>query len=346
MDSTGANSYPPLFTIQSQCTEIHIDKAQVTIDRIVLTTFYLPFKTLDNALHAISTNKKDTGTRNRNGTINPHERIKTYSLQGKRLSVPYDTYHDSNEPQRLFITLDEPDGIMMEAVNKIFLSFNIVPFVSKIEIAWDFYTGNVLLLQEWMEKHLWLSYNRKGVLRYKNTFYVSDLRNSVKGIRIYPRPKNADHYTYLRLELELHRSVIKKLGIQFPIFAEQFPSDFAKYFRFHHLAFGRLTKAYLRKNRLDKPRIKRNVSHPARGGAEFLLQQQYAGEIRSIKHLHSRTVERKGKYLFVKYHPSSLVEQMEKVKGLGLSNPSRFMEPFAELNHIISNLPHEQGFCL
>lgn len=198
-----------------------------------------------------------------------------------------------------------------------------------------------------MEEHLWLFHNRKGVERYKNTFYISDLRNSVKGIRIYPRPKNSARYTYLRLEFEIHRSLIKKLGISFPVTAEQLPSDFSKYFRLQGLVYEKLTKSYLRKNRLNKPKIKRNVSHPVRGGAEFLLQQQYAGDVTAIKRMYTRKVIRtQNKRLLVKYHPSSLVEKMEAVKALGLSNSTRFMEPLTDFNHIVSSLAYEQGFCL
>lgn len=329
MLTTVPDSYVPPLTIYSDCIDIIIDLIQVTLDRIVLVTFYISFQNIDNLLKVKGKILNDTGITNKDGSLSHVERIRTYLLQGKRISILYDTYHSSNEPQMLRIILDEPDGIMMEAVNGIFNTLKIVPFVSKIEIAWDFYTNQVLQLKDWMEGHLWLCHNRKGFSWCEKTSYISDLRQSVKGIRIYPRPKDAIHRTHLRLELELHRAIIKRLGIQLPITSEQLPSDFAKFFRFCQIDFEKLEKAHLRANGLHRGEIKRNASHRARYWTGDLLRQQFSSDVRSIR---------------VEY--SSLVEKMERVKGLGLSNPTRFMDSLDEISLIINKLAQDQGFCL
>jgi len=331
MNTNTPNSYVSLFTIHSDNTDIIIDSIQVTIDRIVLTCTYSSLENIDTLLKTKGKLAKDQWTKDKNGTINYFKRIRTYSIHNKQVSILYykDKYCNENKPQGLTIITDEPDGIIMEELDNIFYKLNTTPKVSKVEIAWDFYTEQALLLKLWIKDHLWVRYNRKGSGKYKNTDYYSNPRESTKGLRCYPRPKNESPPTHLRLELELHRSILYKSGITFPITPEQLSIDFTKYFQFHDIDYAKLKNTYLRMYGAYKCGVNLRATHPARRHASQIYQQQIGSNIDSIHR-----------------QESFLIEKMEKVKKLGVKNHTRFLKPIDEINWIINNLAHEQGFCL
>ena len=338
MTFTTTNSYAYHFTKHLQEPYIIIEKIHTTVDKIVLTRVYTSLEDIHNQLIENGKTQKDTGTRRKDGTVDVNRRLRTYRLHGKEIAILYTAYLPENLPQDLSIIIHEPDHTIMEEVDVILQILNTSPSVSKIELAWDFYTNQAILLKMWFRDHLWLCYNRKGCStykdydddpRYKNTDYISNPRDSTKGIRVYPRPIGSSPSEYLRLELQLNRPVIRKMGIKFPLTPSQLSIDYKKFFRFCCIDYDRLVKSYLRHLNADRYQINHRATHPLRRHAGALYQQQLSSDITSIQR-----------------NKLTLVEKMASIKKLGLSNHTRFLKPLEELERIISELACAQGFSI
>ncbi|MBW2365482.1 MAG: hypothetical protein JRF25_10560 [Deltaproteobacteria bacterium] len=127
----------------------------------------------------------------------------------------------------------------------IFLKLQILPKVSKAEFAFDYYTDSPSWLLEEIAKHLFLSHNREEGFSFKTSFYTNDIRSSSKGIRCYLGPKNKKK-EFVRLELQLNRSVIRKLNIEFPLYKSDLNKiDFLKLFCFRQIDWDKLVKNYV-----------------------------------------------------------------------------------------------------
>jgi hypothetical protein len=278
----------------------------------------------------------DTGTTNNDGTINQKKRIKKYTVYGKQVAVGYYKkvpvgYYTNNAealPQRLMFILDEPDQLVMETLSKIFDDLYGNISVSKIEIAWDFYTNQVSSLQNWMERHLYLRYNRKAHNKYRNTFYTGDLRKSVKGIRIYPRPKDSATPTYLRFELELHRHIIRKNHIEFPLTMEMLSLDYSRYFNFCTIDYDGLKKTLFRLHKVDQEVINYEATNPFRRYPNALRRQILTDEIDDIE------------------REEVFSKKMEMVKKLYINNYNRFRKNIGEMRWIFDWMGEKQGFNL
>ena len=120
------------------------------------------------------------------------------------------------KPMFLFY-LHQPGRAVMYQLDAVFIKLRLFPLVKKVELAWDFYVNNVWGFQEIIEQHLFFKHQRNPARKFKNTFYTNDLRTSVKGVRVYPRPKELDYRDCFRVELEIHRPKVNKLGIEFPV---------------------------------------------------------------------------------------------------------------------------------
>ncbi len=334
--SRADNDSKALNNIHSTITKYAFtDKVRVSLDRLDLTGAEATIDDLHNYLSEKSVSSKNTAKRSKSGELDFRKRVRTYRFfHGKEISLHYIAYKTTDLKQLVTISMQEPSQSLIDFVGRMLLDLDTTVTISKIEIAWDFYVDNIFYFKELVEKHLWLYHNHQGYSYYKTkshidhlqaTYYLSFLRNSVKGVRVYLRPKDSPIKKYVRVELELHRKIIRELGIQFRLTADQLSKEFTRFLRFCEIDFVKLKEAYLW--RLGLSRLKGNDKSCIR--TRDLLRQQVGSELN-----------------YIQWGCSNLVQQMEEVKKLGLSNPIRFMKPIDELNWIFNDLPLEQGFNL
>ncbi|MGA3282520.1 MAG: hypothetical protein ABSD50_16245, partial [Smithella sp.] len=150
----------------------------------------------------------------------------------------------------LLMKIRHPNQEIMFLLDSIFKYHEINPKVSKIEMSFDFYVDCTIDFYYSLKNHLFLKNQRSKSFTYKDegeTFYTNDVRNSTKGMRLYiKRPKTRQKF--VRLELNLHRPIIKHLELQFPL--NNIDSlDLSKYFYFALLKEDDLKKHRLWQNR-------------------------------------------------------------------------------------------------
>jgi len=228
---------------------------------------------------------------------------------------------------QFLMKLHQPGNEMMSTVDAIFKSLGISPIISKIELAWDFFTSNTdcaFELKEFLERHLFLKYQRNSSIRIKDTFYTNDLRNSVKGVRVYLRPKDSQsqYKDHVRLELELHRSKIKQMHIDFPIRPENLDRDFRNYFEFRKWDSQKLYNYMIKENR--KQIADANYRKPKSGQLGFRVIESWLRYVCNMPLMQA-------------------VEHL-KSKEHGVPNYSRFLAPMNELNLLIEESADKQRF--
>lgn len=221
---------------------------------------------------------------------------------------------------KFLLTLYQPGKDIISLFNHVFNKLFIQTKIKTIEFAWDFYGCNVWLLQEFLERHLFLKYQRKPSRRYKNTYYTNDIRKSSKGVRLYPRPKESEYKDYVRLELVLQRSIIKRMHLTFPIRSSYLDIDFRRYFEFRKFDFDKYYN-YERKKSRGK------ISVCARPGyGEAVLRH-----IESWLHTQANR---------------PLMKSIEHLKSKKLPNYARFFVPYGELNMLLEEAVATQRFQL
>lgn len=222
------------------------------------------------------------------------------------------------------IILHQPNTVMMGILDQALKETSIFPTVNKIELAWDFYGLNPCYVKEFLQQHLFLRYQRSPSKNYKNTFYTNDLRRSVKGVRLYPRPKYSKCPDCVRLELEIHRPKIKKLNIAFPIKASDLDLDFRNYFEFRKIDFRKVMNFLIKRH--WKYIAKIEWERPGFGG---LIICQFESACTS-------------------WADMPLMEAIEdlRTKPYGIENYSRFLVPMGALNMMIEDAAYKQRFQL
>ena len=124
----------------------------------------------------------------------------------KKPNWPYIVFNGSCEDSLILVeaVLDYCFGDMSNDVVRI----------SELETRIDIYPSNpkhCRLVQDILTENLMVPYSRQPLLiRFKNTIYTNK-RRAVRGIKIYPRPKNGSH-EYIRLEVTFRRSYIRRQG--------------------------------------------------------------------------------------------------------------------------------------
>jgi len=225
---------------------------------------------------------------------------------------------------RFLVILHQPNAEMMELLYQAFKEISIFPIVNKIELAWDFYGLSPCYVKEFLKQHLFLKYQRSPSFEYENTYYTNDLRRSVKGIRVYLRPKKSKYPDCVRLELEIHRPKIKKLNIAFPIKASDLDLDFRNYFEFRRIDFRKVMNFLIKRH--WKYIGKLNYKMPGHGD---LIICQFQSACTS-------------------WASMALMEAIEdlRAKPYGIENYSRFLVPMGDLNMLIEDAAYKQRFQL
>jgi hypothetical protein len=319
IESAVANSYIENLNFFFDLTEITIN---TTIDLIKLSAtgcnFTLIDKEMRNHFKVCSGYRLPAGKFERKIIYgNDHGTIDLfYKPKAKNAYMRY----------RFLFLLHQPNREMMAQLDYIFRRLGIYPLVSKIELAWDFYGVSVWCLMEFLRRHLFLKYQRSPAKRFKNTYYTNDIRRSVKGVRLYPRPIDSEYKDVVRLELEIHRPKIRELRIAFPIRAVDLDLDldFSKFFEFRKMDWKKFIAYIVKKNWKQIGML--NYKRP--GCGDLVLRQ-----------IESSCTTWADMPLM------STVEDL-RTKPYGIQNFSRFFVPMGNLNMMIEDAAYKQRFQL
>lgn len=109
--------------------------------------------------------------------------------------------------------------------------------VSKIELAFDFYTNDIWDMFAFLRSCVFMKKQRSHSNEYYfTTFYANDIRRQSKGLKVYHKKGRK----FVRLELTLKRSVIKTLDIDMSLSAVESIDPF------EYFTFMKLDKEWLR----------------------------------------------------------------------------------------------------
>jgi hypothetical protein len=180
------------------------------------------------------------------------------------------------------------------------------------------------VLKEYFERHLFLKYQKSPSGYKKDSFYTNNLRKSVKGVRLYPRPKYSNHKKYVRLELELHRAKIKQMGIEFPPAPDQLDRDFRNHFEFRKWDAPKLYRYMINQNR--RKIADANFRRPNSGQLGLRVIESW---LRTVCNM-----------------PIMKAVEHLKSKEHCVPNYSRFLVPMNEWNLLIEQSANEQRFQL
>lgn len=163
------------------------------------------------------------------------------------------------------LEIHDPTADFMEFLNSAIDHVHLYAKVSVAEVALDMKAGRTYLLAEYIKDHLYLPYQRKPSGSYEDlTFYSTDIYRAAKGHRLYP--KTVDGNWVLRLELQLNRPVLKRLGVMLPNAHSLLTNlDLRTYIQFKHIDVDGLAKFMSKRNH-----------HPSRHAAihEGLVKSQ------------------------------------------------------------------------
>ncbi len=232
----------------------------------------------------------------------------------------------------LLMKIRHPNEEIMSLLDSIFKYHDITPRVSTIEMTFDFYVDGTIDLRDWLKCHLFLKNQRskpdnpnsKSSVYYGDkdyTFYTNDLRKSSKGMRLY-RKSFETKPKFVRLELVLHRSIIRRLGLQFPL-SDIDSLDLSKFFYF----------ACLKVNELRHYRIWQH--------------REYLKQLKKIDPWEAEIAEDHIENWLRNYldNPKSLMGQVEALRhDLKITNYHRFLEPINDLNGEFFSLVSSQKF--
>jgi hypothetical protein len=223
----------------------------------------------------------------------------------------------------LLLTIHDPFHDLLVLFDQAFKYHEIYPKLSKIELALDFYTDNTFEVFNFLINHLLLKYQKSNSGMKKTTFYTNNIRKSVKGIRVYPKPKKGKK-EFVRMELVLSRQKIYELGLELPLTTIS-QLDLSKFFEFRYLDKDRLS-AYLiwwARDRIKKLNENKRFKN--------------YGDI-YIRQLESITRCYNGQESFMK-----IVEALRSGKFCVVPNFSRFLVPLKEFNDYFNKIWIEQG---
>ncbi|MFC1818429.1 hypothetical protein ACFL0B_04985 [Thermodesulfobacteriota bacterium] len=305
----------------TQINDFAIKFIHVHVDKLVL---FFPFEPLDSLFTALS---EAFGTPKDQWLWRSHRRQQVYEQGKDKLSLVY------TQNGHCLMTLHDPHGEFQEKVKKVLWSLEIEPFVTNIELAWDFYSKENHRLKEFLDRHIVILYARTAPITYDNTYYPSEIRGKVKGVRIYGRPKFSRKKKFIRLELVLNRKKIKELNITFPITPDQLDLDFNKFFRFQRFDKDKFYRYLVRQEstkvrELYTPKSNK-LLHPIKRKRAELYKRVVASWVEWFADHKMMTVINRLKEPFYKtksYH--------------------RFFIPLDDWNRLIKDEAERQQFCL
>ncbi len=206
----------------------------------------------------------------------------------------------------LLIKIHDANKEFLALLDSFFNYHRIKITVSEIEMTFDFFTDSPSELFHFLNSHLLLKNARtKPYSGYPTTLYANDTRKSTKGMRVYLKKFEGEEKVRVRMELVLKRSIIRKLGLDFPL-SNIDSVDLSKFFSFKDINFKKMKEYLYWKHR-------KQIAALEEKGKVFgkLIKQQLNNYVRCSE----------GEESFM--GQSAVL----KSKECGIKNHSRFIEP-------------------
>jgi hypothetical protein len=234
------------------------------------------------------------------------------------------------------LVVHKPDNQIQEYLVEVFDGLNILPCLSQIELAWDFYVDDPWDFQQFLVACLCLRWQRKNSWKYINTYYTSDLRRSSKGNRVYVK-KDEHGNSFVRLELVLNRAALRNLNIDFPLYPFDFDLDYTRFFEFLRLDVNKLRNYLLKQNQKKihqmNNRKRSHGVHPVRQKAGDILHSQIESYIRTAN---SGSQMACIEFLSGRSNPDQRYSPIQHYR--------RFMKSMPELDQLVGVLARSQKF--
>ena len=151
-----------------QTTDLSIRFIHCHLDKLVLFCVFEPLDLLFYRLTKTFGKPKD---QSKLGSI---KRRRTYKRGKDKVVIEY-----VPDGSCCSMTLHDLHGDFQEQVNEVLIQLNIEPWVSCIELAWDFYGQETQWIKDFLKRHVAIRYARSNPMTYENTFYPSERRGSV-----------------------------------------------------------------------------------------------------------------------------------------------------------------------
>jgi len=113
----------------------------------------------------------------------------------------------------LQLKMHDADQEVVNLLNQIFIKQEIKFNLSFVELTFDFFTEEVSKMQTFLEGFTFMKYARSKLQRNKTTYYLNNLRKSVRGMRIYFKKE----LNCVRMEVTLKSLLLKRLGLSLPL---------------------------------------------------------------------------------------------------------------------------------
>ena len=224
----------------------------------------------------------------------------------------------------LQLKIHDPNKEFLNLLDSFFIYHNIHPKLSYLELTFDFYTKEAIKLMKLLETHLFMKQQRSESWRCETTFYTNDLRNSVRGMRVYYHKLDLN---CVRMELTLKSQLLKRQNLTFPLSSVD-SLDLSQFFQ-----FMKLDKAWIEKHLIWRNRKQISELEKRKRKYSSLIERMIESELWGL------TIEDDGR-------DASLMKKKERLKSedFSLPNYSRFFVPFDELNTEFNRQVSSQSF--
>ena len=209
------------------------------------------------------------------------------------------------------LKIHDPNRKVVKLLHKIFIEKEINANLSYVELTFDFFTDEKYRMGEFLKSSTFMKNARSEPGRKRTTYYLNNLRQSVRGMRIYTRPE----WKHVRMEVTLKGQLLKRLGLLFPLKSID-SIDLTRFFLFRIFDQEMLQKYLIWSNRKIIKRINKNS--PEYGN---LLVGQINNLINSI------FIDDYGR-------TTPLMDQVSALKiGKSAPNYSRFLVPLNDFSN-------------
>ena len=223
------------------------------------------------------------------------------------------------------VRIHDPNKASIALLDHVFALLESEFTLSMVELTFDFYTGHIQELRHFIEEHLFLKHQRQASFKLKNTWYSTNLRKASKGTRLYE--KEIDGEKVLRLELVLKRQVLRRAGIDWPLDRID-DLDVSRYFDFRKVEVDMVASYLVKKANKMKKRM---------------LEGRSNGQPNEFRSISPRSGMILRQIIPQKPYPT-LMEIVDNIKRLDISNYSRFITALDDFNRIFFTMVERRGF--
>ena len=240
---------------------------------------------------------------------------------GKAMTIEYGRRQGHFYMPAAMMTIHEPNWVQINFIDSIYNFLNITPTLSLAEMAFDFYSNDIIAVDSFLKQHLYLKHQYRPAMRVGDTIYTTNVRTSSKGTRTYIKEINSQDVCHF--ELELHRNVLRRNGVVFPELAFN-ELDLRRFFGFRSLQKDKVTWQLIKSNYEDDTHIRSLRDLP--GGSSSLWLHQINSLLRT------------------EHHDATLMEMKDKIKNELPCPFSRVLNPLHDVEEDFFYKVAQQSF--